>query len=49
MLKHFGGQQNTILFEPAAFGRLCVETSVPHPCSLKKFPAAFGRLCVETK
>ena len=26
MLKHFGGQQNTILFEPAAFRRLCVET-----------------------
>ena len=35
--------------KPAAFGRLCVETSkLPDnvPASL---PAAFGRLCVETK
>ena len=34
--------------EPAAFGRLCVET-VKRPQYRKlAFPAAFGRLCVET-
>ena len=34
--------------QPAAFGRLCVETF--KPCSTAAFdrPAAFGRLCVET-
>ena len=34
--------------DPAAFGRLCVETS-PLSATLKTTgPAAFGRLCVET-
>ena len=26
MLKHYGGQRETMLVEPAAFRRLCVET-----------------------
>ena len=34
--------------EPAAFGRLCVETVVELPNALPCEPAAFGRLCVET-
>ena len=33
---------------PAAFGRLCVETSKNLPSRLLLGPAAFGRLCVET-
>ena len=34
---------------PAAFGRLCVETSDIHPfIPPYLIPAAFGRLCVET-
>ena len=33
---------------PAAFGRLCVETSVVRELNQRKYPAAFGRLCVET-
>ena len=33
---------------PAAFRRLCVETSVAHHRFLGKYPAAFRRLCVET-
>ena len=34
--------------EPAAFGRLCVETRVNEARKAKMAPAAFGRLCVET-
>ena len=33
---------------PAAFGRLCVETSTVSGSSSERQPAAFGRLCVET-
>ena len=33
---------------PAAFGRLCVETSQGTPLKEITKPAAFGRLCVET-
>ena len=33
---------------PAAFGRLCVETSDLRPNRSRMQPAAFGRLCVET-
>ena len=32
----------------AAFGRLCVETSLNTAATLKDAAAAFGRLCVET-
>ena len=39
---------NFRLPEPAAFGRLCVETSSTTPRRIAAFPAAFGRLCVET-
>ena len=34
--------------EPAAFGRLCVETDDIVEKLLNPKPAAFGRLCVET-
>ena len=34
--------------DPAAFGRLCVETTYNLPDARGEFPAAFGRLCVET-
>ena len=34
--------------QPAAFGRLCVETICYGLPSLSALPAAFGRLCVET-
>ena len=34
--------------EPAAFGRLCVETAELTEFNGEKVPAAFGRLCVET-
>ena len=33
---------------PAAFGRLCVETSSNSYQAVRAYPAAFGRLCVET-
>ena len=35
--------------KPAAFRRLCVETSMAHWRSYELGPAAFRRLCVETK
>ena len=35
--------------EPAAFGRLCVETSQSDIIVGFMRPAAFGRLCVETQ
>ena len=34
---------------PAAFGRLCVETTARPALNMTGGPAAFGRLCVETK
>ena len=34
---------------PAAFGRLCVETSYLALLRMEALPAAFGRLCVETR
>ena len=48
MLKHYGGQRETMLVEPAAFRRLCVETAAGRPQPLQRVPAAFRRLCVET-
>ena len=39
-----------IAYQPAAFGRLCVETYFQKSLtSIMKNPAAFGRLCVETE
>ena len=35
-------------FDPAAFGRLCVETNAFVASFEPTRPAAFGRLCVET-
>ena len=40
--------ENTVDKEPAAFGRLCVETISPWLNCISNLPAAFGRLCVET-
>ena len=34
--------------QPAAFGRLCVETLSDTVSQVLTAPAAFGRLCVET-
>ena len=34
--------------DPAAFGRLCVETTTLKKRLTQAWPAAFGRLCVET-
>ena len=39
---------NKKLNQPAAFGRLCVETFHERTFFDKYGPAAFGRLCVET-
>ena len=36
------------LAQPAAFGRLCVETMESEQYTSLSAPAAFGRLCVET-
>ena len=36
------------VYQPAAFGRLCVETSSSSSKDVEPPPAAFGRLCVET-
>ena len=43
-------EQNTgiSLINPAAFGRLCVETKKQIRGCTTSIPAAFGRLCVET-
>ena len=38
----------TKILQPAAFGRLCVETSIRNRTGTTVVPAAFGRLCVET-
>ena len=37
------------MLEPAAFGRLCVETVGVSLLAVYVLPAAFGRLCVETR
>ena len=37
------------LTQPAAFGRLCVETGLLAAVVIGALPAAFGRLCVETR
>ena len=47
VLKHDIKFEET-LSNPAAFGRLCVETTMPNTLPLIVLPAAFGRLCVET-
>ncbi len=49
MLKQRGQHTQTMRPLAAAFGRLCVETSLP-PDLLESIgiAAAFGRLCVET-
>ena len=48
VLKPLSDWSVALLSEPAAFGRLCVETSVIGRCFIRIEPAAFGRLCVET-
>ena len=48
VLKLGGGAPRRCALCPAAFGRLCVETSVFKKCPTGFGPAAFGRLCVET-
>ena len=37
-----------LMQDPAAFGRLCVETRPAAWFFKNQLPAAFGRLCVET-
>ena len=48
VLKHVGFRRNSPMRNPAAFGRLCVETTQVVCLLTFKAPAAFGRLCVET-
>ena len=48
VLKLAGNNSLKLLFWPAAFGRLCVETDIDGYFWPSKLPAAFGRLCVET-
>ena len=48
MLKLIGLGAIAALIGPAAFGRLCVETSQCLEIVGRVAPAAFGRLCVET-
>ena len=48
MLKLNGQVVKAELPEPAAFGRLCVETIELELIDDFGMPAAFGRLCVET-
>ena len=48
MLKLVIGSNLLIPQVPAAFGRLCVETSSKVAAKIEATPAAFGRLCVET-
>ena len=47
-MKHQFFMVGLLVVQPAAFGRLCVETA--HVLAVLKCltPAAFGRLCVET-
>ena len=48
VLKQFRAVGEVIEHDPAAFGRLCVETYGSIASTLIDEPAAFGRLCVET-
>ena len=49
-MKLKGTQFALCIEQPAAFGRLCVETQPTETYGgLHATPAAFGRLCVETK
>ena len=48
VLKRCYGRRPEIRYDPAAFGRLCVETSWLTMLQPLALPAAFGRLCVET-
>ena len=48
VLKRFPEQFQILMSEPAAFGRLCVETALGIRGLTGRQPAAFGRLCVET-
>ena len=48
MLKQAGTNNAAVLIDPAAFRRLCVETSALMPKMAMTDPAAFRRLCVET-
>ena len=49
MLKRQQEKINEALLVPAAFRRLCVETSPVTDLDVMKNPAAFRRLCVETR
>ena len=49
VLKHRARRQPPENQQPAAFGRLCVETKMMDYYFYLGLPAAFGRLCVETK
>ena len=48
VLKHKTPLGVRMRYFPAAFGRLCVETSQGSAIKEIDKPAAFGRLCVET-
>ena len=48
VLKHAQPSESFGYGHPAAFRRLCVETSIPIRLAILAFPAAFRRLCVET-
>ena len=48
MLKQQVGGPPVGVWRPAAFRRLCVETTVWQVCLRPNSPAAFRRLCVET-
>ena len=48
MLKQTAGEPPAPIMNPAAFGRLCVETAYLKGGYYACEPAAFGRLCVET-
>ena len=49
VLKPDGAMEFEIKGVPAAFRRLCVETSSKYQDFAAPVPAAFRRLCVETK
>ena len=48
VLKPHNDLRSKKMSQPAAFGRLCVETLQNAAGFLMHQPAAFGRLCVET-
>ena len=49
MLKHITSFNFGLIYGPAAFRRLCVETAVLVERYSPHQPAAFRRLCVETR